>query len=125
MTTSVLEKQYLAPDRPFSQKELNDTRNNNKRRLRLGEVMAEHSKCKHKYLTKQNGRKEKEIKETGNHGNCSVCWKVSKTPRHLRTIANRLINHYYNLLDEDLSYITFDLVETEADYYQWLYGESV
>jgi hypothetical protein len=127
MTTSVLEKQYLEPDRPYSQKELQTTQDSNKKHLRLGEVLASHSKCGHTYLTKRNGRKEKEIIEcgTGDTGNCSVCWKLSKTPRHLRTPAKQLMNHYYNLQEENRPYLTFDFVDTEADYYHWLYVEFV
>jgi hypothetical protein len=127
MTTSVLEKTYLEPDRPFSQKELQFSQKSNRRQLRLGDVQAAHSKCGHMYLTKRNGRKEKEIVETGTSdtGNCSVCWKMSKTPRHLRTPAKQLINHYNNLYGNPYEYLTFDMIDTETDYYKWLYEEFV
>jgi len=127
MTTSVLEKDYVEPDRPFSQKELAATRNSNYRSLRLGKVCAQHVKCGHFYLTKFNGRKEKEIIQTGSGdtGNCSVCWKLNKTPRRLRNNAKELINHHSELFYEPPDYLTYDMIATETDYYKWLYDEFV
>ena len=91
--TSVLESDYIEPTRPYSQNELKDMRLALYRNLRLGSVTARHEKCGHIYLTKQNGRKEKEIRETGDVdiGKCSACWKISKTPSQLRNKAKNLI----------------------------------
>ena len=127
MSTTVLEKDYKEPERPYSQKELNSTRKNNYRVLRLGKVRASHSKCGHFYLTKYNGRKEKEIKESGtcDTGNCSVCWKFSKTPRHLRNAADKLVTFYRDNFAQEPPYLTFDLLEGETDYYKWLYEEFI
>jgi len=122
---SVLEKTYIEPQRPYSQKELSINRNNNYRVLRLGKTYADHENCGHFYLTKFNGRKEKEILETKNSdaGNCSVCWKLNKTDRRLRQHAKELVTHYYNLFTHPPHYLTYDMVETEMDFYQWLYVE--
>lgn len=123
---SVLEKKYQDPERPYSQKELIHIRHNNKRVLRLGKVRAQHAKCGHFYDTKYNGRKEKEIVQNGNNpdtGNCSVCWKFGKTPRHLKTEAKNLIAYFNTHFYEEPSSLTYELVEGETDFYKWLYDE--
>ena len=127
MSSSVLEKDYVEADRPYSKKELQFIRTSNRRTLRLGKVRAEHSKCGHFYLTKYNGRKEKEILETKSNdtGNCSVCWKLSKTQRHLRNAANSLVNYHNANFENEPEYLTYELVEGEADFYTWLYAENV
>jgi hypothetical protein len=127
MSSSVLEKDYKDPERPYSQKELKFTRKNNYRVLRLGQVQAHHSKCGHFYLTKYNGRKEKEIKESGSSdtGNCSVCWKFNKTPRHLRNPAKNLIGFYQTNFEQEPPYLTYDVLEGETDFYKWLYEEFI
>lgn len=125
MNVSVLEKNYVGPERPYSQKELKFTRKSNFRILRLGQVRAIHTQCGHFYLTKFNGRKEKEITETGDRdtGNCSVCWKLNKTPRYLRLNAKNLISYYQSNFETDPGDLTFELVEGELDFYKWLYEE--
>ena len=127
MNSSVLEKDYQEPERPYSQKELKFVRKSNYRVLRLGQVQANHTKCGHFYLTKYNGRKEKEIKESGSNdtGNCSVCWKFNKTPRHLRQRAKDLIMYYQTNFEDDPEFLTFDLSEGEIDFYRWLYEEFI
>ena len=67
--TSVLESEYKCQTRPYSQNELQDTRNNQFRKLRVGVTRAHH-KCNHFYHVKENGRKEKNIKTSKNPGNC-------------------------------------------------------
>jgi len=127
MSSSVLEKDYVDADRPYSKKELQFIRASNRRALRLGKVRAEHSKCGHFYLTKYNGRKEKEILESkcNDTGNCSVCWKLSKTPRHLRRAANNLVDYYVQQFGNEPEYFTYEIVEGETDFYTWLYAEQV
>lgn len=115
--TSVLEKKYQEAERPYSQKELVHIRHNNKRVIRLGKTRAHHAKCGHFYDTKYNGRKEKEIVENNNNpdtGNCSVCWKFGKTPRHLRAEAKNLISYYMNNFQGNPAYLTYELVEGET-----------
>jgi hypothetical protein len=123
---SVLEKKYQDPERPYSQKELSYIRQSNYRVLRLGKIRAQHAKCGHFYGVKHNGRKEKEIIQNGNNpdtGNCSVCWKFGKTPRHLRAEAKNLIAYFSGNFYEEPKYLTYDLVEGETDFYKWLYDE--
>lgn len=126
-TPSVLEKNYQEAKRPYSQRELTSKRFVNKRRLRLGNVRAEHVKCGHFYLTKYNGRKAKEILESKNHdtGNCSVCWKLSKTPQPIVNRARELVNFYQHHFQSEPTYLTYELVECEIDFYKWLYEEFV
>lgn len=125
MNLSVLEKDYIKASRPYSQLELKKNRIKNKRLLRVGRIRAQHDDCGHFYLTKFRGRKEKEIKETKdpNTGNCSVCWKLSRTPYMLRPNAEQLVSYMnYNFFEEPTK-LTYELVEGENDYYTWLYNE--
>uniref|UniRef100_A0A6C0EKJ4 Uncharacterized protein n=1 Tax=viral metagenome TaxID=1070528 RepID=A0A6C0EKJ4_9ZZZZ len=122
---SVLEKQYVEAERPYSQKELENLRQRMRRRLYLGTVLIEHENCGHFYYARANSRKEREARETGqkNVGNCSVCWKINRTPRRLKGRAKDLVDEYCRTLHEDPQYWTYYLHDLESDFYFWLYNE--
>jgi len=126
MTTSVLEQDYVEPERPYSQKELQYTRDSIFRAMRIGNTRAHHKRCDHFYFVKQNGRKAKEIKEAGSQdvGNCSVCWKLNKTPRHLKKNAKGLIREYCSRFEQSPEYLTYEGVDLETTFYRWLYEET-
>ena len=113
--TSVLESKYNGSTRPYSQNELQDMRKNIHNSLKLGKIMAKHSKCGHIYITKQNGRKEKEMiqQNSSDVGKCSVCWKISKTPSKLRDKANNLSQDYYNTFNNNINYISYQVITYE------------
>ena len=121
-TISILEAEYVEPQRPYSNNELLYMRNRLFRQLRLGKTKAHHEKCNHFYLVKENGRKEKDIYEqnTPDCGNCSVCWKLNKTPKSLKNRANSLVNEYCNSFKEEPETLTFELVDLENAFYKWL-----
>ena len=123
--TSVLESDYVNQTRPYSQSELRDSRKNIFRSLRLGEKIVCHDKCGHIYLTKQNGQKEKEMRETGkvDVGKCSVCWKISKTPRFLRHKARDLALDYFNTFSNTPEFLSYQKMDLETVYYKWLYQD--
>jgi len=123
--TSVLESKFVEQTRPYSQDELNDMRNKLYRSLRLGEKTAHHTRCNHFYLVKQNGRKEKEINEQNSLdvGSCSVCWKLSKTPKHFCRDAQQLVEAYSQIFYQEPKYLSFDKVDVETVFYKWLYEE--
>lgn len=124
MNQSVLEMDNIKPFRPYSRKELNSNRYNLFRSLRVGKVMINHSECNHKYFARANGRKEKDATDGVSVGNCSVCWKINRTPRRIKELAIKLVEDY-NSLDQTAfegcgSYETFVL---ESNFYTWLYSE--
>jgi hypothetical protein len=123
--TSILESSYNNPNRPYSQNELNNMRLFLYNNIRLGKKMANHQKCGHVYLTKHNGRKEKEMYQQNSDdvGKCSVCWKISKTPKHLQDKARNLSKEYCNTFKQNPTYITYQKVDLESSYYNWLYNE--
>lgn len=131
MTKYFLESTYFEPTRPYSQKELAYLRKDMRHKLKLGSHLLLHSKCKHFYYLKNNSRKEKEVVEQNKHvdiGNCSVCWKLSKTPRHLTNTAYNLIDdislsELRNEVDnhEEKVKLSYDLLDLETVYYKWLY----
>lgn len=123
---SILETEYVKPNRPISLNELNTIRKELFKELNLSEIKSFH-KCKHFYYVKKNGRKEKEINDKNNNyniGNCSCCWKLHNTPIEFKNLAYDLVNTYtknfYNE-PEKLSYILTDL---ETTYYRWLYQDN-
>lgn len=122
-TSSVLESEYVEPIRPYSLNELAYMRERLYKSLRIGSVRAEHNKCNHFYLVKENGRKEKEIKENGTNdtGYCSVCWKIGKTPRYLKSKGQELISLYSNTFYKEPEFLTYDKVDLETVFYRWLY----
>jgi hypothetical protein len=123
--TSAIESDYIQQTRPYSQSELRDTRSALFRSLRLGEKIACHDSCGHIYLTKQNGRKQKEMCETGNIdvGKCSVCWKINKTPRYLRDKAHNLALEYSNTFSNPPEFLSYQKLDLETVYYKWLYED--
>jgi len=126
MSSPVLESEYVEPTRPYSLNELSYNRERMYKSLRIGKTRAAHNKCGHFYFVKENGRKEKEINESGSldTGYCSVCWKVGKTPRHLKHKCKDLIDTYSRRFFDEPEYLTYYLVDLETIYYNWLY-ESV
>ncbi len=126
-TISVLETSYVEPKRPYSQMELNDKRNKLFADFRLGKTKAIHKKCKHFYYVKANGRKEKDILEQADVdcGNCSVCWKLHRTPYELKDNAKNLIYEYQTLYqtEEESMPLTYDMLDVENCFYKWLCNE--
>ena len=123
--TSVLESVYYNPNRPYSQNELNNMRASLYSNIKLGQKMANHQRCGHVYLTKHNGRKEKEMceKNSDDVGKCSVCWKINKTPKNLQDKARKLSQEYYNTFKQNTTYISYQKVDLESSFYTWLYNE--
>jgi hypothetical protein len=121
-TISVLETDYVEPRRPYSQAELSNMRYKLYRHLRLGKTKAHHEKCDHFYFVKENGRKEKDIIEqnTSDCGNCSVCWKINKTPKHLKNKAYDLVNEYCKIYYNEPTYLTYEDVDLENAFYKWM-----
>jgi len=122
--TSVLESDYIKPARPYSSNELSDIRNNFLKKCNLSNIIASHKNCGHFYFVKENGRKEKELNENDNVGNCSCCWKLSKTPNNLVQKAEDLINIYCTRFNDYPSSFTYDLIDIEICFYKWLYVDK-
>jgi hypothetical protein len=121
---SILESDYIEPTRPYSQDELRDMRLHLYRQLKLGKEKAYHNKCRHVYITKENSKKEKEIKDNSpDIGNCSVCWKVSKTHNSIRHKAYDLVKAYNSEFSSEPEHLTYNLIDLENIYYRWLYLE--
>jgi len=122
---SVLESNYQEASRPYSQNELKNMSNTIHRNTRLGNIMALHKDCSHLYLTKQNGKKEKEMLKmnTQDVGKCSVCWKINKTPGYLRDKAKNLASDYYNTFIETPKFLSYRKIDLENAYYKWLYED--
>ena len=126
LNKSVLESEYVEPNRPYSQNELTYLREILYRNLRLGKQKATHYKCKHFYYVKENSRKEKEILETNkteNVGNCSVCWKI-KTTGSMRESAEYLVETYLDSFYNEPEKYTYNLLDLETVFYKWLYYEN-
>ena len=121
---SILESDYIEPARPYSQDELRDMRLNLYRQLKLGKEKAYHHKCRHIYIVKENSKKEKEIQSNSvDIGNCSVCWKLSKTPSGIRNRAYDLVKAYNSDFSTDSDHLSYNLYDLENNYYRWLYLE--
>jgi hypothetical protein len=126
MTTSILEQDYIKPDRPYSQSELKYNIDSIFRSMRLGKIRVHHQKCNHFYYVKENGRKEKDIKESNSNdvGNCSVCWKFNKTPSYLKNSAHNMINEYNNRCYITPEYLSYENIDLEITFLKWLYKDG-
>lgn len=122
---SVLESDYIPPTRPYSQKELQDMRQKMFDRLHIGTQMIKHPDTGYFYYAKKGGRKERESKEhnSENIGNCSVTWKLSRTPNSLKHIAQNMVDEYCESFKDTPKRLTYYLVDLECVFYTWLYEE--
>ena len=125
MSTYIIDQEYKEPYRPYSQKELLYNRDRVFSSLRVGNIKAHHIKCDHFYNVKERGRKEKEIKETNNKdvGNCSVCWKLNKTPQNMRNETLDIIDQYCSVFYNQPKYLSFETNNIQIKFYKWLYEE--
>jgi hypothetical protein len=123
MSSAILKSDYAEPSRPYSRNELKDIQNKTYKNLRISKTQARHNKCKHFYFVRENGRKQKEMieNESEDCGNCSVCWKISKTPRELKAAANCLVDTYCNTFYEEPETLIHPIVYLESSFYSWLY----
>ena len=121
---SVLEEEYVPQTRPYSQAELKYKREELYKSLRLSETFAYHKKCKHFYLVKTGGRKEKDILENKTNLNCSVCWKLNKAPEHLKELAYNMTDEFTNQFSQQPTVLTYDLVDLETIYYKFIYRDN-
>jgi hypothetical protein len=125
MTTSILEIPYVPANRPYSQNELQDMQISLYKQLKLGDVYVHHKNCNHFYLTRKNGVKEKKILEDPNvETNCSVCFCLNKTPRHLLDTAYNVCEEYFKRFDKNNpNKLTYNMVELENVFYKYLYQD--
>ena len=121
---SILDSDYEEPNRPISSNELNDLQKKIYNDLKLSSIIALHDKCKHFYFVKKNGKKEKDIKEKNLHGNCSVCWKLYKTPKSLKNKARDVIDCYSKLFSNEIVKYTYKYYDLENTFYNWLYIDN-
>lgn len=121
----ILNDGVFNPNRPYSENELNYHREKLYRDLHMGPLTASHERCGHFYRVKNNGKKHKEIEQTKSCdvGNCSVCWKIHNTPRHLQEIAYGLVQTFQNLEDNDFD--DQDKLNVEISFYTWLYRKFI
>jgi hypothetical protein len=62
--------------------------------------------------------------ESDDVGNCSVCWKISKTQNFLKERAQELVHHYSENFETDPELMTYRLGDIETMYYNWLYEDQ-
>jgi hypothetical protein len=126
MTTSILEQEYIEPSsRPYSQKELLYNKNKVYKMMRISKTRAHHKNCGHFYYVKENGLKEKEIKKSNllDIGKCSVCWKIYRSPVHLKNMVKNLTTEYCNIFLVPPVYLTHENVDLEITFIKWLYED--
>jgi hypothetical protein len=120
---SILYTEWSEPDRPYSQKELVVLTEKLYTDLHIVDMAVTHPKCGHSYRIK-NGVRYKKLKEQHQDddvGNCSVCWKISKTPKELQN----LVKDFVELHSDDLtsSRHTYFSYTVKNIFYTWLYVE--
>ena len=131
---SILLSDYVKSERPMSQNELKDEFYRFMKDNKISHETVYHTKTKYLYHVKKFGKKEKEIqenkkegKEDYNHniGNCSVTWKILKTPRELRAQARDVVKEYMTLHSgENENKYTHYKLELSKVFYTWLYNEQ-
>ena len=123
MDDSVLKQKYIEPTRPYSQNEHQYNREKMFNKLRIGKTWVFHKKCGHFYRVKKNGKKQQEIENsyTDDLGNCSVCWRINRTSRNLKSAAIDVVREYSIYFCNTNKFFTYDMVKLENKFYNWLY----
>lgn len=126
---SILHTEWVPANRPYSQNELQFLEERLFNKLQIVDLLVQHSDCGHCYRIKKNGVRYKKMVEDEcvdnsnppDIGNCSVCWKISKTPRELGTLVDEFLELHNNFLENErktyFSYLVNKL------FYTWLYKE--
>jgi hypothetical protein len=130
---SVLHTEWVEPDRPYSQKELQYLDDKLATDLQIDDLYVKHKDCEHCYRVKKNGIRYKKLleynestsenpEEIPDIGNCSVCWKIRKTPRELHSLVYEFISFHNNELENSRKSYSSYLIKYV--FYTWLYNES-
>lgn len=122
---SILHTEWIEPDRPYSQKELTDMEEKLYTKLQVDkDVFVKHEDCGHYYRVKKNGVRYKQLLSDPTNidvGNCSVCWKITKTPRKLSYLVDDFVSLHNDGINSDRkSLYTFQINKI---FYTWLYNE--
>jgi len=130
---SALDFIYTPLDRPISQKELTFLEKKILNNLKLSYYTVINTKNKWEYHVKRYGKKESEIMNNKNNkvenynedvGNCSVAWKLSKTPKHLKKKAYQLVDEYMHQFVDNKGKKNHYKLEILKAFYTWLYFEK-
>lgn len=124
LAMSILMSKSVEETRPYSQLELVKNRNQMFSELNLSHRSVSHTDCGHSYHVRMYGQKFKEMNDLGTTedvGNCSVCWKLRRTPRNLKHAAE----HFIGLCqDINRDHLTFLDIQAEKIFNTWLYLEQ-
>lgn len=143
---SILNTQWDEPERPFSQKELEDLGQKLYTYIQLSKFFVKHTECGHVYRIKKNGVRFKELmngeggmsdteseendtetdeltKIFTDVGNCSVCWKQHNSPRELSSTIDEFVRIYGEEIDKPTHRKSYYLYQVEKIFYTWLYKE--
>ena len=123
---SILESTYIEPNRPISINEMDYLRKNFYKTYNISSTIAKHTNCNHFYFVKKNGKKESEILKKNSYGNCSVCWKLYKTPKPLKDKAYYMVECYYKIFNniDSTNIIDYNKLDLEKTFYMWLYYDD-
>ena len=134
LENSIVHSQYEPSERPVSKRELADNLKYFMRKNKISDEMVFHTKTKYFYHVKKFGKKEQEIlanKKENNEkynvdiGNCSVSWKIKKTPYEIRKQAIDVVKEYmFQFEEEKINELTHYKVELAKVFYTWLYLEN-
>lgn len=119
-----LDLEYKIQNRPYSDNELKYNQSELYQKLNIGNKWCFHDKCGHIYKVKKNSKKEKEIITTDKMdvGNCSVCWKVNKTPNNYKDKALDVIKEFNEIFFHNNETLDYDSIFIERIFYNWLYN---
>lgn len=123
---SILLTEWSNPDRPYSQRELQTLKQQFFKQNQLSQdLFVHHNECGHVYHVKDGGNKWRQLSqhpEDNDLGNCSVCWKLSKTPRELLEAADDFENIFRtNFNNPRETYLNLQVLKI---FYGWLYNEE-
>jgi len=126
----ILDCEYVEPERPYSQQELEDMLNKLKKNLKLSDEKLKFTTNNYTYYAKKYGKKEKQIldnkknnldKYNENIGGCSVEWKLKKTPNEFYNVALDIVEAYMDFEYNNPQKLSYFNIEIFRMFYSWLY----
>lgn len=113
--------------RPYSKLELVDIDAEINKKFKIGDVIASHYTCQHKYRVKRGGKKELSVLDSVDGYlpafMCSVCYKLRTSNEKIDADIERIMCDAECTRPKDFI-LDVDILRQKEQFYKWLYAHD-